>query len=66
MSIPVFKPFMRDGDRYLTATDAFCVATYGHRVITTPNMKFIPQPFDNESDIIQARADGRYWALDPC
>ncbi|KAG1846463.1 hypothetical protein F4604DRAFT_1595019 [Suillus subluteus] len=47
------------------ATDAFCVATYGHRVITTPNMKFIPQPFDNESNIIQARADGRYWALDP-
>ncbi|KAG1781379.1 hypothetical protein EV702DRAFT_962911, partial [Suillus placidus] len=34
-------------------------------VITTPNMKFIPQPFDNESDIIKARADGRYWALDP-
>jgi hypothetical protein len=28
-------------------------------------MKFIPQPFDNKSDIIQARADGRYWALDP-
>jgi hypothetical protein len=28
-------------------------------------MKFIPQPFDNESDIIQVRADGRYWALDP-
>ncbi|KAG1840750.1 hypothetical protein F4604DRAFT_1690665 [Suillus subluteus] len=39
---------------YLTATDAFCVATYGHRVITTPNMKFIPQPFDNESNIVQA------------
>ncbi|KAG1770140.1 hypothetical protein EV702DRAFT_1202555 [Suillus placidus] len=66
MSIPVFKPFMHDGDRaYLTATDAFCVATYGHQVITTPNMKFIPQSFDNESDIIQARADGRYWAVDP-
>ncbi|KAG2742858.1 hypothetical protein P692DRAFT_20879924 [Suillus brevipes Sb2] len=83
MSIPVFKPFVRDGDRafvisapilsltddvrpgYLTATDAFCMATYGHRVITTPNMKFIPQPFDNESDIVQARADGRYWAVDP-
>ncbi|KAG1863187.1 hypothetical protein DFJ58DRAFT_725087 [Suillus subalutaceus] len=52
MSIPVFKPFMRNG--YLTATDAFCVATYGHRVIMTPNMKFIPQPFDHESDIVQA------------
>ncbi|KAG2158537.1 uncharacterized protein EDB93DRAFT_1245767 [Suillus bovinus] len=65
MSIPVFKPFMCNGDRYLTATDAFCVATYGHRVITTTNMKFIPQSFDNESDIIQARADGRYWAIDP-
>ncbi|KAG1844543.1 hypothetical protein DFJ58DRAFT_844036 [Suillus subalutaceus] len=57
MSIPVFKPFMHDGDRYLTATDAFCVATYGHQVITTPNMKLIPQPFNNESDIIQARTD---------
>ncbi|KAG1859392.1 hypothetical protein C8R48DRAFT_774730 [Suillus tomentosus] len=65
MSIPVFKPFMSFGDRYLTATDAFCVATYGHRVITTPNMKFIPQPFDNEFDIIQVWADGRYWAMAP-
>ncbi|KAG1787643.1 uncharacterized protein HD556DRAFT_1312541 [Suillus plorans] len=65
MSIPVFKPFTHFSDRYLTATDAFCVATYGHRVITTPNMKFIPQPFHNESDIIQAWADGRYWAMDP-
>ncbi|KAG2335431.1 hypothetical protein BDR05DRAFT_1006818 [Suillus weaverae] len=63
MSIPVFKPFMHDG--YLTATDAFFVATYGHRVITTPNMKFIPQSFDNKSDMIQAQADGRYWAIDP-
>ncbi|KAG1835895.1 hypothetical protein DFJ58DRAFT_735407 [Suillus subalutaceus] len=65
MSIPVFKPFMRDGDRYLTATDAFCVATYGHRVITTPNMKFIPQPFDNESDIIQAQRRCDFTPISP-
>ncbi|KAG1877496.1 hypothetical protein F4604DRAFT_1924138 [Suillus subluteus] len=60
-----FKPFLRDGDNAITATDAHSLAYDGQLVFTSPNMTFIPQLYDNPSNIVQARADGKFWAMDP-
>ncbi|KAG1883465.1 hypothetical protein F4604DRAFT_1983247 [Suillus subluteus] len=60
-----FKPFLRDGDNAITATDARSLAYDGQLVFTSPNMTFVPQLYDNPSNIVQARADGKFWAMDP-
>ncbi|KAG2076459.1 hypothetical protein BDR04DRAFT_1148915 [Suillus decipiens] len=60
-----FKPLLCNGDNAITATDA-CSLTYdGQLVFTSPNMTFVPQLYDNPSDIVQVRADGKFWAMDP-
>ncbi|KAG1784801.1 uncharacterized protein HD556DRAFT_1461353 [Suillus plorans] len=60
-----FQPFLRDGDNAITATDARSLAYDGQFVFTSPNMTFVPQLYDNPSNIVQARADGKFWAMDP-
>ncbi|KAG2119473.1 uncharacterized protein F5147DRAFT_766964 [Suillus discolor] len=60
-----FKPFLRDGDNAITATDARSLAYDGQLVFTSPNMTFVPQLYNNPSNIVQARADGKFWAMDP-
>ncbi|KAG1847704.1 hypothetical protein F4604DRAFT_1935748 [Suillus subluteus] len=60
-----FKPFLRDGDNAITATDARSLTYDGQLIFTLPNMTFVPQLYDNPSDIVQARADGKFWVMDP-
>ncbi|KAG1859543.1 hypothetical protein DFJ58DRAFT_840125 [Suillus subalutaceus] len=60
-----FKPFLCDGDNAITATDTRSLAYDGQLVFTLPNMTFIPQLYDNPSNIMQARADGKFWVMDP-
>ncbi|KAG2109830.1 uncharacterized protein F5147DRAFT_652024 [Suillus discolor] len=50
-----FKPFLREGDCAITATDAYSLAYNGQLVFTSPNMSFIPKLYNNPSNIMQAR-----------
>ncbi|KAG2033056.1 hypothetical protein BDR03DRAFT_1014710 [Suillus americanus] len=60
-----FKPFLCDGDNAITATDARSLAYDSQLIFTSPNMTFVPQLYDNPSDSVQVRADGKFWAMDP-
>ncbi|KAG2134060.1 uncharacterized protein EDB93DRAFT_1254669 [Suillus bovinus] len=60
-----FKAFLHDGDNAITATDAHSLTYDGQLVFTSPNMNFVPQLYNNPSDIVQARADGKFWTMDP-
>ncbi|KAG1816426.1 uncharacterized protein BJ212DRAFT_1299700 [Suillus subaureus] len=66
LTIPCeFQPFLHDGDNAITATDTCSLAYDSQFIFTSPNMTFVPQLYDNPSNIMQVRADGKFWVMDP-
>ncbi|KAG1803427.1 uncharacterized protein BJ212DRAFT_1487030 [Suillus subaureus] len=52
-------------DNAITATDACSLAYDGQLIFTSPNMTFVPQLYDNPSNIVQVRVDGGFWVMNP-